>query len=101
MDALGLEMTSARKMAARIWALPVSGTAFNASKGFMEERDSKETLELSCPGKWKRRPTRHPVASIATRPCLSSAARNHRRVWFAEVGVVVGWREGWEGGDKG
>ena len=33
--------------------LPVSGTAFQASKGFMEDSDSNDTpsVELSIPGK--------------------------------------------------
>ena len=48
----------------------------------MLERDSKLIPEESCPGKWKPAAcTRYPVvASIATRPCFSSAARNQRKV---------------------
>ena len=46
------------------------------------ERDSKEISEESIPGKWNPEAcTRYPVvASMATRECLSSAARNQLRV---------------------
>lgn len=48
----------------------------------MVERDSKETPLLSIPGKWTPEAwTMYPVvASIATRECLSSAARNQAKV---------------------
>ena len=60
----------------------MSGTASQASNGFIAESDSKETSSLSIPGKWNPAAcTMYPVdASIATRECLSSAARNHARV---------------------
>ena len=62
--------------------VPASGTAVQASRGFMVERDSKETSEESCPGKWTPAAwTRYPVvASIAIRECLSSEARNQANV---------------------
>ena len=62
--------------------LPLSGTASHASKGFIAERVSKLTSDESIPGKWMPAAwTRYPVvASMATRECLSSAARNQARV---------------------
>jgi len=46
------------------------------------EREAKDTSEESIPGKWIPMAwTMYPVvASMATRECLSSAARNQERV---------------------
>jgi hypothetical protein len=62
--------------------LPKAGTAFQASRGFMVERDSKETSWLNIPGKCHPAAcTRYPVvASIATRECFNSDARNQANV---------------------
>lgn len=62
--------------------LPAAGTAHQASNGFMVDRDSNDTSLESIPGKWiPAACTRYPVvASMATRPFLSSAARNHAKV---------------------
>ena len=62
--------------------LPREGTAHQASKGFMVERDSNETSLDSIPGKWYPAAwTIYPVtASIATRACFNSAARNQAAV---------------------
>ena len=62
--------------------LPRAGTAAQASKGFIVESDSKETSLLSIPGKWVPAAwTKYPVvASIATRECFNSAARNQAKV---------------------
>merc|ERR1719261_2356196 len=67
-------------MVPMIWSLPCSGTASQASRGAILLRDSKDTSEDSIPGKCHPRPFTHQPtnASIATRECLSSAARNQQ-----------------------
>mmetsp|Transcript_32731 Transcript_32731/g.75361 ORF Transcript_32731/g.75361 Transcript_32731/m.75361 type:complete len:209 (-) Transcript_32731:195-821(-) len=70
------------RIVAKIWAFPREGTASQASKMPILETDSNETSEESCPGKWSPWPwTKKPTnATMATRLCLSSAARNQASV---------------------